>query len=82
MILASATASAIEEPSYNVVKSWDEPSVEIRDYDARILAVTKMGQGANAGFGVLAGYIFGKNKGDKKFGIVVPYHGLDVINYF
>ena len=72
MILASATASAIEEPSYNVVKSWDEPSVEIRDYDARILAVTKMGQGANAGFGVLAGYIFGGNETEQEIAMTAP----------
>ena len=72
MMLVSSTASAIEEPSYNVVKSWDELSVEIRDYDARILAVTKMGQGANAGFGVLAGYIFGGNETAQEIAMTAP----------
>ena len=72
IMLISSTASAIEEPSYNVVKSWDEPSVEIRDYDARILAVTKMGQGANAGFGVLAGYIYGGNETAQEIAMTAP----------
>tara|TARA_A100001015_G_scaffold215536_1_gene242020 strand:+ start:682 stop:894 length:213 start_codon:yes stop_codon:yes gene_type:complete len=38
-------ANAIEEPSYALVASWDEPDIEIRDYDPRLLATTKMTEG-------------------------------------
>ena len=29
-----SSTSAIEEPSYSLVAAWDDPEVEIRDYDA------------------------------------------------
>ncbi|MEC9143549.1 MAG: heme-binding protein, partial [Pseudomonadota bacterium] len=48
-----SSTSAIEEPSYSLVAAWDDPDVEIRDYDARILATTQMNEGQNSGFRVL-----------------------------
>ena len=57
-----SSTSAIEEPTYSLVVEWDDPDVEIRDYDARILATTQMNEGQNSGFRVLAGYIFGGNE--------------------
>ena len=37
-----SSTSAIEEPAYSLVAQWDDPDVEIRDYDARVLATTQM----------------------------------------
>ena len=31
-----SSTSAIEEPTYSLVAEWDDPDVQIRDYDARI----------------------------------------------
>ena len=59
-----SSTSAIEEPTYSLVAQWDDPDVEIRDYDARILATTQMNEGQNSGFRVLAGYIFGGNESE------------------
>jgi hypothetical protein len=65
-------ANAIEEPSYALVASWDEPDIEIRDYDPRLLATTKMTEGQNSGFRVLAGYIFGGNDAEQEIAMTAP----------
>ena len=62
VLITSWSATAIEEPEYTVVQSWDDESIEIRDYESRILAFTDMSEGSNSGFRVLAGYIFGGNE--------------------
>jgi len=68
-------ASAIEEPSYTVVKQLGE-AVEVRDYKAYVVAeVTVPGPASEAGsqaFPILAGYIFGKNKGERKMAMTAP----------
>ncbi len=67
-------ASAIEEPSYEVVKRY--PQFEIRKYQAYLVAeVTVPGPADKAGnlaFEYLGGYIFGKNKGSKKIEMTAP----------
>ena len=45
-----SSTSAIEEPTYSLVAAWDDPDVEIRDYDSRILATTRMTEGKIQGF--------------------------------
>ena len=45
-----SSTSAIEEPTYSLITAWDDPEIEIRDYDARILATTQMNEGQNSGF--------------------------------
>ena len=70
-LLVSST-SAIEEPVYSLVASWDEPDVEIRDYDSRILATTHLTEGQNSGFRVLAGYIFGNNESEQEIAMTAP----------
>lgn len=67
-----SSTSAIEEPNYSLVAAWDEPDVEIRDYDARILATTQMNEGQNSGFRVLAGYIFGGNEREQEIAMTAP----------
>ena len=67
-----STTSAIEEPTYPLVTSWESPDIEIRDYDSRILATTRMTEGQNSGFRVLAGYIFGGNENEQEIAMTAP----------
>jgi hypothetical protein len=65
---------AIEEPDYRVVRQLT--GIEVRPYDAYTVAeVVVAGPADEAGsqaFGILAGYIFGKNKGERKFAMTAP----------
>jgi len=65
---------ATEEPDYQVVLELVD--IEVRQYAAYAVAeVMVAGPAADAGeqaFPVLAGYIFGKNKGDRKFAMTAP----------
>ena len=65
---------AIEEPDYEVVKKFDK--VELRRYAPYVVAEVVLDSSAedagNQAFPILAGYIFGKNKGEKKFAMTAP----------
>ena len=65
---------AIEEPKYGVIKQFD--NVELRQYPPYVVAEVVLDASAeDAGsraFPILAGYIFGKNKGEKKFAMTAP----------
>jgi SOUL heme-binding protein len=73
--LSPLHASAIEEPTYTVVRKLGE-DVELRDYNPYVVAeVTVPGPADEAGgqaFPILAGYIFGKNKGERKMAMTAP----------
>jgi SOUL heme-binding protein len=62
------------EPSWTSLRQ--EGDIEIRSYDPMILAeVTTKGErydAINAGFRILAGYIFGGNQGEKKLAMTAP----------
>ena len=65
---------AIEEPKYEVIRQID--NVELRQYApyvvaAVVLDATAEDAGSRA-FPILAGYIFGKNKGERKFAMTAP----------
>ncbi len=65
---------ATEEPDYQVV---GEPSgIEMRQYAAytvaEVVVAGPAGEAGNQAFPILAGYIFGKNKGEKKFAMTAP----------
>ena len=65
---------ATEEPNFEVTKKFD--NVELRQYAPYVVAevvvnATAQEAGSQA-FPILAGYIFGKNKGDKKFAMTAP----------
>jgi SOUL heme-binding protein len=66
---------AIEEPAYQVVRALAD-DVELRQYGAYTVAeVSITGAADEAGhqaFPILAGYIFGKNKGDKTMAMTAP----------
>ena len=65
---------AIEEPDYEVIRKLD--NVELRQYAPYVVAEVVLGSSAeeagNQAFPILAGYIFGKNKGEKKFAMTAP----------
>lgn len=78
--LLPTPAMAIEEPSYDVVRQLD--GVEVRQYAPYAVAqVTVAGDAKEAGnqaFPILAGYIFGKNKGERKFEMTAPVTQTEV----
>ena len=65
---------AIEEPDYEVIRTLD--NVELRRYAPYVVAEVVLDAPAeDAGsqaFPILAGYIFGKNKGEKRFAMTAP----------
>jgi hypothetical protein len=68
-------ARAIEEPRYAVVQQLD--GAEVREYApyiaAEVLVTGSSGDAAgNQGFRVLAGYIFGQNKGERRIAMTAP----------
>jgi hypothetical protein len=76
MVLAvwSPMTSAIEEPKYSVVRQYD--GFEIREYApylvAEVVVPGPSEEAGNQGFRILAGYIFGKNKGERKIAMTAP----------
>ena len=68
-------AEAIEEPSYEVVRQIDD-RVEVRRYApfvvAEVVLDTRAADAGNQAFPILAGYIFGKNKGERKMQMTAP----------
>jgi hypothetical protein len=65
---------AIEEPDYEVVRKLD--NAELRQYAPYVVAEVVLNatadEAGNQAFPILAGYIFGKNKGEKKFAMTAP----------
>ncbi len=65
---------AIEEPDYEVIRTFD--NVELRRYApyvvAEVVLDTPAEDAGSQAFPILAGYIFGKNKGEKKFAMTAP----------
>jgi hypothetical protein len=78
LLLALATlpvfSHAIEEPAYEVIRSFG--NVELRQYAAYVVAEvvldTSAEEAGGQAFPILAGYIFGKNKGAKTFAMTAP----------
>ena len=72
--MTSAAAQALEQPQYTVVQKSD--LYEIRKYEPYIVAeVVVPGPESEAGsqaFSLLGGYIFGKNKGERKLEMTAP----------
>jgi hypothetical protein len=65
---------AVEEPAYEVLRSFG--NVELRQYAPYVVAEVVVqdadGDAGSQAFPILAGYIFGKNKGEKKFEMTAP----------
>jgi hypothetical protein len=71
---AGPAAQAIEEPAYTVVQR--DAAFEVRQYAPRVVAEVVVAGSAddagNQGFRLLAGYIFGKNQGERKLPMTAP----------
>ncbi|MDO9315108.1 MAG: heme-binding protein [Burkholderiaceae bacterium] len=69
-----AMGHAIEEPAYEVLRKIDD--VEVRQYApyvvAEVVIEADADEAGNLAFPILAGYIFGKNKGKKEFAMTAP----------
>jgi len=74
MLTAWNPAMAIDEPNYKVVRAYD--TFELRYYEPYRVAETVVDAAAeeagNKGFSILAGYIFGQNKGARKIAMTAP----------
>lgn len=74
LLTAAAPAMAIEEPKHQVVRKLG--AVEVREYSpyvvAEVLIDAEAEVAGNAAFPILAGYIFGKNRGRQKFAMTSP----------
>ena len=75
MLLALPMSShATEEPDYTVVQTLNK--VEVRQYAgyavAEVLVPGPAEDAGNTAFPILAGYIFGKNKGERKLEMTAP----------
>lgn len=70
----AVSAHAIEEPEYTVVQQLE--GIEIREYPPYTVAETIVNgtanEAGNRAFPILAGYIFGKNKGERKLAMTAP----------
>ena len=70
----TASAQALEQPKFTVLRSTDV--FELRHYASHLVAeVVVPGPAMEAGnqaFPILAGYIFGKNKGERRFEMTAP----------
>ena len=60
-----------EEPAYDVRERLSD-RVEIRSYGPRIVAETTVDPLANQAFRIVAGYIFGNNKGSSSIAMTAP----------
>jgi hypothetical protein len=65
---------ATPEPEYKVVRSLGD--IEVREYApysvAEVVVAGPAGDAGGQAFPILAGYIFGKNKGERKFAMTAP----------
>jgi hypothetical protein len=68
-------AAAVEEPRHEVLRVLDD-RVELRRYAPYVVAEVVLDADArdagNQAFPILAGYIFGKNKGERKMAMTAP----------
>jgi len=74
LIALPMASRATEEPDYRIVRKLAD--IEIRQYAgytvAEVVVPGPAGEAGNQAFPILAGYIFGKNKGEKKFAMTAP----------
>jgi len=73
-LIATMPAHAIDEPAYAVVQTTDV--FEVRQYApyfvAEVVVPGPVSEAGNQGFSLLGGYIFGKNKGERKLEMTAP----------
>lgn len=66
---------ATEEPDFKIIREL-EKDIELREYAAYLVAEVEVpgpaSEAGNRAFPILAGYIFGKNKGERKLAMTAP----------
>ena len=74
LITLPMPSHATEEPEFQIVRSI--AGIEVRQYAAytvaEVVVAGPQGEAGNQAFPILAGYIFGKNKGEKRFAMTAP----------
>lgn len=74
LLLAWSPAMAIDEPRYTLIRAYG--AFEVRQYEPYLVAETvvraEAEEAGNQGFRLLAGYIFGQNKGARKIEMTAP----------
>ena len=74
LLAMSPPAHAIDEPTYSVVQKTDV--FEVRQYApywvAEVVVPGPASAAGSQGFSLLGGYIFGKNKGERKLEMTAP----------
>jgi hypothetical protein len=75
MLALPLWSHAIEEPDHEVMRKLGD-QIELRRYAPHVVAEVVLQASAdeagNQAFPILAGYIFGKNKGERKFAMTAP----------
>lgn len=73
-LVASHAAMAVDEPQYKILRTGED--FEVRQYAPYLVAETVVDTTAenagSQGFRILAGYIFGANKGARKIAMTAP----------
>lgn len=74
LLAAWSLAMAVEEPRYRLVRAYE--AFEVRRYEPYLVAETVVSaapeEAGNQGFRILAGYIFGQNKGARTIEMTAP----------
>jgi SOUL heme-binding protein len=74
LLAVSGAVQATEEPAYSMTQKNE--IFEVRRYEPYVVAEVVVpgpaSEAGNQGFGILAGYIFGKNKGERKLEMTAP----------
>ena len=75
LLLSPVLSHAIEEPAYEVLQKIGD-DIEVRQYApyvvAEVVIEADADEAGNLAFPILAGYIFGKNQGQKEFAMTAP----------
>lgn len=75
LLLSPVLSHAIEEPAHEVLQKIGD-DIEVRQYApyvvAEVVIEADADEAGNLAFPILAGYIFGKNQGQKEFAMTAP----------
>ena len=74
LLILPMSSHATEEPEFQVIRTLGD--IEVRQYSgytvAEVVVPGPSSEAGNQAFPILAGYIFGKNKGERKLAMTAP----------